>query len=297
MLRIATTPAIWKNEDDMQLDAGIAPAALLTEVAEYGYEGIEDGRALPEDAAALKEALSGGKLELVASHHDTNLLKLTVEEERDAMESTIARMKAAGCTTLILREVSNAIFAKDVPMSARPTLSSDDWDTLGLRLEQVATWLSEQGITAVYQPYAGTVVQTPEEVDKLMMETGPNLFLLFDTAQAYVGGGEPTQVLTRHLPRVRHVHLGEVRVRPLTKARMSDQSWKEAVRNGIFTLPGDKDGSVDFRTVMNLLTASNYEGWLTVAAGLDPERTNIGEAQRLAYRTVAALAGRSQQAA
>ena len=296
MLRIATTPATWMNEDDTQLDAGIAPDQLISDVADIGYEGIEDGRALPQDASALKDAL-GGKLDLVAAYHGTNLLSLSVEEERDALEPVVARMKVVGCSTLILREVSNAIFASDVPMSKRPTLSTEDWDSFGLKLEQLATWLADQGITAVYQPYAGTVVHTPEEVDKLMMETGPSLFLLFDTAQAYVGGGEPTQVLTRHLPRVRHVHLGDVRVRPLTKARMNDQSWKEAVRNGVFTLPGDKDGSVDFRTVMNLLTASNYEGWLTVAAGMDPERANIGEAQRLAFRTISTLAGRSQQAA
>lgn len=296
MLRIATTPAIWMNEDDTQLDARISPQTLLTELAETGYEGVEDGRALPRDAAALKDAL-GSRLELAAAYHGTNLLRLSVEEEREALEGVVDRMKVVGCTTLILREVSNAIFSADVPMSKRPTMSAEDWDSFGLKLEQLATWLAEHGITAVYQPYAGTVVHTPEELDKLMMETGPNLFLLFDTAQVYVGGGEPTQVLTRHLPRVRHVHLGDVRVRPLTKARMSDQSWKEAVRNGIFTLPGDKDGSVDFRTVVNLLTASNYEGWLTIAAGVDPERTNIGEAQRLAYRTVASLAGRSQQAA
>ena len=297
MLRIATTPAIWMNEDDTKLDAGVKPEALISEIADLGYEGVEDGRGLPQDPAALKDALSNGKLDLVASYHGTNLLNLSVEEEREAMEAVVDRMKTVGCKTLILREVSNAIFAKDVPMSKQPNLSAEEWDSFGLKLEQLATWLADQGITAVYQPYAGTVVQTPEEVDKLMMETGPNLFLLFDTAQAYVGGGEPTQVLTRHLPRVRHVHLGDVRVRPLTKARMSDQSWKEAVRNGIFTLPGDKDGSVDFRTVMNLLTASNYEGWLTVSAGVDPERTNISEVQRLAYRTVAGLAGRSQQAA
>ena len=227
MLRIATTPAIWTNDDDTALDAGLSAETLLEQAAEIGVTGIEDGR-LFEGRTDLNLAKSN--LSFVAGYHGLHLLERSAEDEQAALEPVVERLKTLGCTTLGLREVSNAIFDTDTPMSKKPTLAAADWDTFGLKLEQVATWLADQGITAVYQPYAGTVIHTPEEIDKLMMETGPNLFLLFDTAQIYVGGGEPTQVLTRHLPRVRHVHLGDVRVRPLTKARMGDTSWKEAVR-------------------------------------------------------------------
>ncbi|SPJ23448.1 TIM barrel protein [Palleronia abyssalis] len=297
MLRIATTPALWFNEDDTALAAGLSVEDMLSRTAELEITGIEDGRGLPDDAGALKSALDAQNMTLVAAHHGLSLLSLSVEEEQKALDPVLERMDAVGCKTLILREMSNAIVGTDKPMSQKPTLSATDWDSFGLKLEQIATWLTERGITPVYQPYAGTVVHTPDEIDRLMMETGPNLFLAFDSAQVYVGGGEPTQVLTRHLPRVRHVHLGDVRVRPLTKSRMSDTSWAEAVKMGIFTLPGDRDGSVDFKTILNLLGASDFDGWLTLTAGMDPERGEIAKALGDAQRFVSNLAGRGNLAA
>ena len=297
MLRIATTPALWSNDDDPTLGGDTPVETALAEVSELGIEGIEDSRKLPVAADALKSLLDSHGLTFAAGFHGTNLLQTTAEEEIETLAPTIARLRETGCKTLVLREVSNAITDKDTPMSRKPTLDASDWDSFSLKLEQVAAHLVEHDITAVYQPYAGTVVHTPEEIDRLVAETGPNLFLCFDSAQVYVGGGDPGQVLTRHLPRVRHVHLGDVRVRPLTKARMGDTSWAEAVRSGIFALPGDKDGSVDFKTLLNLLTASEYSGFITLTAGIDPERTEPKAALTQAMQTLAGLARNGNVAA
>ncbi|QFU10017.1 Inosose dehydratase [Rhodobacteraceae bacterium THAF1] len=290
MLRIATTPALWSNDDDHTLGANTSVETALTAIAELGIEGVEDGHKLPTEPGALKATLDQHGLTFAAGFHGTHLLDRSAEDEIEALAPVIVRLQEVGCKTLVLREVSNAISDADTPMSRKPTLDDAAWDSFGLKLEQVAKHLAEHDIVASYQPYAGTVIHTPEEIDRLMTETGTNLFLCFDSAQIYVGGGDPGQVLTRHLPRVRHVHLGDVRVRPLTKSRMGDTGWPEAVRAGIFGLPGDKDGSVDFKTLLNLLTASEYEGFVTLTAGIDPERTNPKEALTQAMKTLANLA-------
>ena len=297
MTRIATTPAAWSNDDVRTLGADTSLETCLTEAAEIGFSGIESGYKFPEDPSEVKTKLSGHGLGLASMSHGLNLLRLSLEEEREAIQPVIDRLKAAGGDVLVVKEVSNGTFDKDdVPLSRRPALDADDWEGFALKLDQIATFCADQGVTCVYHHYVGTVIQTPEEIDRLMMETTV-INLLFDTAQVYMGGGDPAQVLTRHLPRVRHVHVGNIRVRELTRARMSDVSMPEAVRIGVFTVPGDRDGSVDFKTCMNLLSASNYEGWIVVSAGQDPEKRKPSEQQAMGYATIDGLIERTGLAA
>ncbi len=292
MTRIATSPAAWSNEDDHSLGADIDAETCMTEAAEAGFEGVEDGYKFPADAAELKTALETHGLSLAAVSHGLRLLERSVEEEREAIQPTIDRAKAAGADVVIVKEVSNAIFADaDTPLSKKPELTSQDWDSFGLKLEQVATHCADQGVTCVYHHYMGTVVQTPDEIDRLMMETGPNTYLLFDTAQCYFGGGDPVQLLTRHMPRVKHFHAGNIRVSPMAKARMNDVSLPRAVKMGVFTVPGDRDGSVDFKTCLNLLQASNYEGWVVCAAGQDPVEREPKKFQAMGERALRDLVG------
>jgi inosose dehydratase len=292
MTRFATTPAAWSNEDDRTIGADIDLETCLAEAAEAGFEGIEDGYKFPRDAGELTSVLGGHGLALAAVTHGLHLLDRSVEEERDAIRPAIDRAKAGGTDVVIVKEVSNAIFSEpDTPLSKKPELTAQDWDSFGLKLEQIATLCADEGLTCVYHHYMGTVVQTPDEIDRLMMETGPNLHLLFDTAQCYFGGGDPVQLLTRHMPRVRHFHAGNVRVSPMAKARMSDVSLPQAVRMGVFTVPGDRDGSVDFKTCLNLLSASSFDGWIVCTAGQDPAERDPAKLQAMGLRTLRDLAG------
>ena len=297
MSRIATTPAAWSNELDRTLGADTPLDTCLEQAAAIGFTGIESGYKFPEDGAALAAKLAEHGLTLASASHGLALLDRSVEDERAAMQPAIDRLKAAGGDVLVVTELSNATFADDdAPLSRRPTLEAADWESFALKLDQIATFCADQGVTCVYRHHVGTIVQTPEEIDRLMMETSV-VALLFDTAQVYMGGGDPAQVLTRHLPRVRHVRLGNIRVRELTRARMSDVSMPEAVRMGVFAVPGDRDGSVDFKTCMNLLSASNYEGWVVVSAGQDPAQRKPSDEQATGFATVDGLIGRAGLAA
>ena len=53
-------------------------------------------------------------------------------------------------------------------------------------------------------------------------------------------------------------------------------------RQGVFTVPGDPEGCVDFPTVFKLLDEYNYEGWLVVEAEQDPAIANPLEYARMA---------------
>jgi inosose dehydratase len=119
----------------------------------------------------------------------------------------------------------------------------------------------------------GTVVQTKEEIDRLMAETDPEwVHLLFDSGHLCFAGIDPAQVLQKHAARVAHVHLKDIRPAIVARVHNEHLSFLQAVRAGAFTVPGD--GSIDFAPLFAILEQAAYEGWFVVEAEQDPALAN-----------------------
>jgi inosose dehydratase len=80
----------------------------------------------------------------------------------------------------------------------------------------------------------------------------------------------PADIAWRHEPRISHVHCKDVRPGVLARARSADESFLDAVLDGVFTVPGD--GGIDFGAVLIALKAADYRGWLVVEAEQDPAK-------------------------
>ena len=72
--------------------------------------------------------------------------------------------------------------------------------------------------------------------------------------------------------RDRHVHLKDVRLPIRDQACKEGWSFLQAVKNGVFTVPGD--GDVDFAPIFDVLAENSYEGWVVVEAEQDPAKAN-----------------------
>ena len=153
-----------------------------------------------------------------------------------------------------------------------------------------AQYCSAQGIDLVYHHHMGTIVQTGEEIDKLMAHTGPSTKLLLDTGHAWFGGSDPAEVARRYMHRVRHIHAKNVR--PAIRAEVEDQnlSFLEGVRRGVFTVPGDPEGGIDFVPVLRVATEHGYDGWLVIEAEQDPAVRNPLKYQSLGLESLKAFA-------
>lgn len=268
MIRFGTHPIAWLDDLLDGTAEAAAVEACLREAAEAGFDGIEMSPSFPQDPDSLAKVMSAAGLSLAAVSHRAALRERDAAAEFAAMEDTLAQARACGTGIVALHEGTGAIHDQPTTgLSKRPELSADDWPTFATRVDGLAQMVADAGMTLVYQPLLGTVVQTPEDIDRLVLETGDATRLLFDSGQIYFGGGDPAQVLTRHLPRVAHVHISAIRVKVMTRARMDDMSYLSAQAAGIFTVPGDRDGSMDVDTLMNLLQASGYDGWVVLAVG------------------------------
>lgn len=67
-----------------------------------------------------------------------------------------------------------------------------------------------------------------------------------------------------------HVHLKDVRGEVLDNVINNNLSFNDAVRAGLFTVPGE--GIVNYAPVIHFLKNSIYEGWIIIEAEQDPEK-------------------------
>ena len=291
MISYGTNPIAWSNDDDRSLGAHISLEQCLDETAKIGFDGIEKGHKFPEDPAGLKSVLEPRGLRYVSGWHSLNLLTHTIEEEKAAMQPALDLLKAMGSKVIIVCETSNAIHGNDaVAVNDRPKLAEADWAGFGAGVEALAESAAAQGIALVYHHHMGTIVESEEEIDRLMANTGPHAKLLLDTGHCLFGGGNPERVAKNHMHRVGHIHAKNIRPVIARQVRDENLSFLEGVRRGVFTVPGDAEGGVDFPPVLRIAAEHGYQGWLVIEAEQDPDVRNPFEYQSLGLKSLKAMA-------
>jgi inosose dehydratase len=270
-VRLGISPIGWINDDLPELGGDIPLDTCLAEARQAGFEGIELGHKFPRDPALLRPLLAHRGLCLISGWYSGHLLERSVAEELEAVEPHCALLAAMGCTILVYAETTGGIAGdRTRPLSSRPILLDGGWRDFGTRLTELADHLAERGIRLAYHHHMGTVVETAAEIDRLMAATGSSVGLLLDTGHLAFAGADPADIAWRHGPRINHVHCKDVRPGVLARMRAADQSFLDAVLDGVFTVPGD--GAIDFAAVFTALKAANYHGWLVVEAEQDPAK-------------------------
>jgi inosose dehydratase len=289
MIQFGTNPIAWANDDDRTIGADIPTARILTEAAQIGFDGIENGHRWPDEPEALRSLLAQYGLTFISGWYSTELLTRSVEDEITAAAAHIAKLRHNGCRVMIVCETSNAIHGLAKPVNDRPRLTPAEMQTFGKKLEAFAAHLTSQGLTLVYHHHMGTIVESPDEIDALMQATGPHTHLLFDAGHCAFGGGDPVAVLTKHVARVRHFHAKNIRPAITARVRAEGLSFLQGVVAGAFTVPGDQEGGVDFAPLLKILKGAGYDGWIVIEAEQDPAVRNPLLYQTLGLATLKRL--------
>ncbi len=277
-IRIGINPITWSNDDMPALGGDTPLETCLAEAAQAGYDGVEKGHKFPATAAAMNAALSPHGLRFVSGWHSVELLRRDAAEEFRQVRADLDLLLGTGASVMIVCETSNTIHIdRSARLSRRPTLRGAEWAAFGERLTAFGRALLSEGIQLVYHHHMGTVVQTSDEIDLLMGNTGAEVQLLLDTGHAAWGGADPAALAARYRDRIGHVHCKDIRASVRTRADREDWSFLDSVLAGIFTVPGD--GSLDFPSLFRHLP--RYDGWVVVEAEQDP-----AEAHPLTYATM-----------
>lgn len=291
-VRIGVNPIVWSNDDFHDLGGRTPLERCLEEARASGYDGIELGHKFPRTPLGLRKVLEAHGLALVSGWHSTYLLERSLEEERKRFAQHLDLLGAVGCEAAIVAECSRSLYTDPKSSlelgSRRNALSRQEWGRLAGGLDRLAELALSRGLLLAYHPHVGTLVQNEDEIDVLMERTAL-VGLLWDSGHLALAGAEPKRVLERHAGRIVHVHLKNVRKDVAKRVRSERCSFSQAVREGVFTVPGD--GGMDYAPILERLAEDDYRGWIVVEAEQDPEKAPPRRYAEMARRYLREVAG------
>ncbi|HJR83704.1 MAG TPA: myo-inosose-2 dehydratase [Sphingomicrobium sp.] len=291
-IRFGVSPIAWINDDMPELGGDTPVETVLQDIQDLGFSGVELGGKFPRDPGVLRALLGSHNLELVGGWYSSNLLVRSAEAEIEALRGHLDLLQALGCSVFVIAETSNAIHgARDCPLTASPVLGDDDWKRFGERLTDLADFIERSGLRFAYHHHLGTAVETAEELDRFLSNTGDNVGLTLDTGHAELGGIDAVGVIRSVPERIVHVHCKDVRRQVFDEIIGQDGSFLDGVLRGMFTVPGD--GDLDFAPVFQALSEIDYSGWVIVEAEQDPAIANPRTYAQLGLGTLRAQASLS----
>lgn len=272
-VRIGINPITWTNDDVPELGGDTPLETCLAETKQAGYAGTELGGKFPRQSMVLKPIMKHYGLDIVSGWYDGRCAEKDVDAEMEAITPHLQLLKDMGSKYVVYADTSlGRLGAVWEPISKRPSLTDAEWPAYGKKLTALAEKMADFGVNMAFHHHMGTIVETDEEVDKMMRYTGEAVGLLYDTGHSSFSGGDPLALVKRHVKRIVHVHCKDPRKAILEKARREDMSFMGAVMEGIFTVPGD--GSIDYVPILKTLADNGYTGWLVVEAEQDPKKAN-----------------------
>jgi inosose dehydratase len=210
----------------------------VREIAAAGYAGVElfDGNLRPyEDRPdSLRRLLDDAGVALVAVYSGANFIY------RDVLEDELWRIDKAA-TLAATFGAANLVVGGGAKRSSGTT--EEDYDRLAAGLDRVTEIAEGHGLRASYHPHLTTIVEGPDQIDRIMAMS--RIGFCPDTGHLAAGGGDPVELIRRHAARVTHVHLKDFTAEPF----------------GFHPLGR---GSVDIPGVLGALREAGYDRWATV---------------------------------
>lgn len=290
--KLGIHPINWVGEDVKEHGADTTYEQILDDIQALGLKGTEMGRKYPTDIEVLKQELDKRGIGLVSQWKSVLFSDPAYrDEELKAYRKHAEFLKEMGSTVISTAEVGGSLhFDPRRSPNEKEVLRLDDagWQSLAEGLNLAGAIAQEYGLRLTYHHHGGTVVESPEEIDKLMELTDPSLvYLLFDTGHAYYGGADPLTVLRKHEKRIAYIHLKDIRQAVLDEARAEKVDFVTCIRKGVFTVPGD--GCIDFAPIFEELLSQGYAGWAMLEGEQDPAAHNPYEYAKQALQHIESL--------
>lgn len=289
-IKLGISPLLWSNDDFTDIGQDITLSQCLTDMSFLMYEGCEIGSKFPSDIENLESLSNEYKLKFCNQWFSLHLLTIPFEVVKYEFEKHLTKLAKLGAKVVGVAEVSFSTHGQldKCPFISKPSLKNKkEWEIFVDKLNQLGQLAQTYEISLCYHHHLGTVVHTAYEIDLLMDHSDPSyVFLNYDTGHLLMAGEDPYDVWERHHQRVRHIHLKNVVNNKLKRAISEEWSFKKAIIEGIFTVPGDVVGMLNTSKIMDMIMATNYKGWIIIEAELNPQKINAVERARLAKHTI-----------
>ena len=264
-LRIAGAPISWGVCEVPGWGYQLSSARVLTEMREAGLTATELGPDgfLPADPAELTTMLTGYGLSCVGGFVPV-LLHDAGHDPLDELAGPLESLVAAGADVVVLAASTGA-----EGYDSRPELDDAQWTTLFANLDRIGEVVAARGLTATLHPHVGTMVETRDDVDRVL--AGSTIPLCLDTGHLLIGGTDPLALTLQVPERIKHAHLKDVNLELAAKVQSGEMTYTEAVAAGMYVPLGA--GDVDIAGIVKTLQDNGYDGWYVM------EQDNILDAE------------------
>lgn len=292
-IKLGCAPINWTNDDLPELGGELTYQQCLSEMALAGFEGSEIGNKYPTDVATLAYECDIRNMQICNQWFSCEFTTKPEEETLKRFETLTNFLYALGARVVGVCETGVTIQGdiNKKMFDDAPVLTDEQFHKIAKGLNKLGQMAKDKGMKIGYHYHMGTGVQSMEEFEKLMSLVDPDLVgVLFDTGHATFAGEDAVEVLRTYIDRVVHIHLKDVRSDVLKRVKEEKLSFLQAVKEGIYTVPGDGD-MVDWDNIFNIISQSNYSGWIVIEAEQDPAKANPLEYAKKARRFISEKTG------
>ncbi len=251
--RIAGAPISWGVSEVPGWGYQLPVDVVLGQMRDIGLKATEFGPDgfLPSDPAELAATLDSYGLQAVGGFTPFVLHRPDVDPTVE-LNRLLPGFVAAKADVMVLSADSGL-----TGYDSRPELDEDGWTLLLSNLDKVAQGCKAAGIDAVLHPHVGTMVETYDDVWRVL--DGSEMQLCLDTGHLLIGGTDPAE-LTRQVPeRVSHTHFKDVDNAFALKVQAKEMTYTDAIRAGMYRPLGQ--GDVDVASIVSTLRDHGYTGW------------------------------------
>jgi inosose dehydratase len=287
-IRVANAPVSWGALEFEEYRTKPLPFnVVLDEIAETGYAGSElgDWGFLPTEPNTLHRELERRGLAMTGAFVPVRLRDPEALEPGIEHALRVARLLAASEAEIDPSEGPIIVVADDNATDPMRTLEAGritpemglpeaEWAGYAGRAEAVARAVREEtGLRSVFHHHSAGWVETPEEIDRFLAETDPEVLgIVFDTGHYLFGAGESgpsiVEALDRWGDRIWYVHFKDMSPDLARRSRGEEWAYFQALRAGLFSELGK--GGVDFPAVLDWLRRHDYDGWIVVEQDVLP---------------------------
>ncbi len=290
--RIASAPISWGICEVPGWGHMLPTQRVLGEMTALGISATEYGAPgfLPTTPEEIRGVLDGHGMSLLGGFMPLVL--------HDPAQRDVALARARSVVELFSRSGASVLVScpvMDDDWSVPRTLDRDEHAHLVRMLGEVDEICAEGGLRQVLHPHVQTVVETADDVDRVLQDCDVSWCL--DTGHLAIGGTDPVKFARQAVDRVGHVHLKDVRMDLVPALLDRSTSIMEGVQAGLFPALGQ--GDLALTDVVLALEGAGYDGWYvieqdTAITGALPDEgegpvTGVAESMRYLREVVAPL--------
>ena len=251
--KIAGAPISWGVIEVPDWGHQMSQDRVLGEMTELGYSACEFGPLgfLPVEAAGRVATLRKHGLSAVGGFVPV-VLHDAAHDPKPEIRAELEVFKAAGAEAMVL-----AASTGSEGYDNRPVLSDAEWQTLFTNLTELEALAAEYGILAVIHPHMGTIIESADDVARVL--AGTSIGFCLDTGHMLIGGADPVTFARDHADRVKHVHAKDVNLALANKVKAGEWTYYEGVAAGMYVPLGQ--GDVDVAAIVRSLEAAGFTGW------------------------------------